>query len=163
MSLIIRSALPSDADDCANIYAPFVTESWASFETRAPDKTEMARRIAEYSASHAWLIAEWEGQIAAYAYASPHRTRAAYSSSVDVAVYVSPKFARKAIGKALYEALFTQLKAAGYHAAFAGIVLPNDASIGLHKALGFTPVGIYQEVGWKMGQWHDTQWWQRLL
>ena len=53
--------------------------------------------------------------------------------------------------------------AAKYHAAFAGIALPNDASIGLHEAMGFTPVGIYRQVGWKMGGWRDVGWWQRLL
>jgi len=122
----------------------------------------MARRIGEYGASHAWLVAEVDGALAGYAYGSPHRTRAAYASSCDVAVYVDPAHARQGIGRALYGELLARL-AADYHAAFAGIALPNAASVGLHEAMGFTPVGIYREVGWKMGGWRDVGWWQRLL
>ena len=100
--------------------------------------------------------------LAGYAYASPHRERAAYASSCDVAVYVDPAFARRGVGRALYAALIEQL-APRFHAAFAGIALPNEASIALHQAMGFTPVGIYREVGWKMGAWRDVGWWQRRL
>ena len=122
----------------------------------------MARRIAEYGASHAWLVAEIDGQVAGYAYGSPHRTRAAYASSCDVAVYVDPARSRRGVGRALYTELLEFLGET-YHAAFAGIALPNEASVGLHEAMGFTPVGVYREVGWKMGGWRDVGWWQRLL
>ena len=122
----------------------------------------MARRIADYGASHAWLVAEAGGQVAGYAYGSAHRSRAAYASSCDVAVYVDPAHARRGIGRALYDALLPLL-AARYHAAYAGIALPNEASVGLHEAAGFTPVGIYREVGWKLGGWRDVAWYQRLL
>jgi phosphinothricin acetyltransferase len=122
----------------------------------------MARRIAEYGSSHSWLVAEIEGGLAGYAYGSPHRVRAAYASSCDVAVYVDPKHGRQGLGRALYAQLLERL-GESYHAAFAGIALPNAASIGLHEAMGFTPVGIYREVGWKMGAWRDVGWWQRVL
>lgn len=159
----IRPATPADAPACAAIYAPFVTGSVVSFETEAPDNAEMARRIADYGASHAWLVAEIDGAVAGYAYGSPHRTRAAYASSCDVTVYVDPAHARQGIGRALYAALLPRLKDKGLHAAFAGIALPNPGSVGLHEAMGFTPVGIYREVGRKLGAWHDVGWWQRLL
>jgi phosphinothricin acetyltransferase len=123
----------------------------------------MARRIADYGASHGWLVAELDGRVAGYAYASPHRTRAAYASSCDVAVYVDPAYARRGIGRALYGVLLPLLARKGNHAAFAGIALPNDASVALHEVMGFTPVGIYREVGWKMGAWRDVGWWQRVL
>ena len=122
----------------------------------------MARRIAEYGASHAWLAAEIGGAVVGYAYGSPHRTRAAYASSCDVAVYVDPAHGRQGVGRALYAKLLVAL-GEKYHAAFAGIALPNEASVGLHEAMGFVPVGIYREVGWKMGGWRDVGWWQRLL
>ena len=122
----------------------------------------MARRIGEYGASHAWLVAEVDGTLAGYAYGSPHRTRAAYASSCDVAVYIDPAHGRKGIGRALYAELLSVL-GEKYHSAFAGIALPNDASVGLHEAMGFTPVGIYRQVGWKHGGWRDVGWWQRLL
>ena len=161
--MLIRAATVDDAARCAEIYAPFVTDSWVSFETNAPSSAEMAQRIGDYGGSHAWLVAEARGAVIGYAYASPHRTRAAYSTSVDVAVYVEASHARKGIGSLLYLALFPILKHKGMHAAFAGIALPNDASIALHKACGFTPVGVYREVGWKAGRWRDVGWWQRLL
>jgi phosphinothricin acetyltransferase len=162
--LTIRAAEPMrDAAACAAIYAPFVTEGWVSFELEAPAEAEMARRIALYGASHAWLIAQSGGRLAGYAYASSHRDRAAYASSCDVAVYVAPAFARQGVGRALYGALLPTMKARGLHAAYAGIALPNPGSVGLHEAMGFTPLGIYREVGWKMGGWRDVGWWQRLL
>lgn len=137
-------------------------DTWISFELEPPDEAEMARRIAEYSASHAWLLAEADGALAGYAYGSPHRSRAAYASSCDVAVYVDPAHARRGIGRALYAELLGRLREE-YHAAFAGIALPNAASVGLHEAMGFTLVGIYREVGWKLGGWRDVGWWQRRL
>ena len=134
-----------------------------SFELDPPTPDEMAARMGDYGASHGWLVAEVDGSIAGYAYGSPHRTRAAYSSSCDVAVYVDPAHARQGIGRALYAELLPLLAGKDFHAAFAGIALPNNASIGLHEAMGFTPVGIYREVGWKLGGWRDVGWWQRLL
>lgn len=161
--LIIRPAGPDDAAACAAIYAPHVADSWVSFELEAPDAGEMAHRIADYGASHAWLVAERDGDVLGYAYGSPHRTRAAYASSCDVAIYVSATCPRVGVGRALYGDLLARLKARGLHAAFAGIALPNPASIALHETCGFTPVGIYREVGWKMGAWRDVGWWQRVL
>lgn len=152
-TLTIRDSRPEDAEACAAIYAPHVTDSWVSFELEAPDAAEMARRIADYAASHAWLVAERDGEIVGYAYGSPHRTRAAYASSCDVAIYVSANASRSGIGRALYQELLARLQAKGFHAVFAGIAQPNPASVALHEACGFTPVGVYREVGW----------WQRVL
>lgn len=163
MRAYLRPATSADAARCAEIYAPYVTDNWVSFELDPPDAAEMARRIENYGASHGWLVAEVDGKIAGYAYGSPHRTREAYATSADVAVYLDAAFARAGIGRRLYEALFPVLKHRNVHAIFAGIALPNDASIGLHQAMGFTPIGIYRQVGWKMGAWRDVGWWQRLL
>lgn len=163
MSVDIRPATSADADRCAEIYAPYVTDTWVSFERDPPDAAEMGRRIENYGASHGWLVAEVDGEIAGYAYGSPHRTREAYATSADVAVYIDSIFARSGVGRQLYDALFPILKRRNIHAVFAGIALPNEASIGLHEAMGFTPIGIYREVGWKMGGWRDVGWWQRLL
>lgn len=159
----LRPATIDDATACQEIYAPFVTDNWVSFETEVPSVEEVARRIATYSSTHAWIIAEINGVCAGYAYGTQHRSRASYRTSCDIAVYVKPAFVRCGIGRALYTDLLPRLRQLGYHAAFAGIALPNAASIGLHEAMGFTLVGIYREVGWKYGSWRDVSWWQRLL
>jgi L-amino acid N-acyltransferase YncA len=98
-----------------------------------------------------------------YAYASKHRERAAYQWSVDVSIYIRPHAHRRGIGRALYTSLFRVLALQGFYHAYAGITLPNPASVGLHEALGFQPVGVYQAVGFKLGAWHDVGWWRLLL
>jgi len=160
----IRPARSEDAAACAAIYRPYVTDNWVSFELDPPDAAEMARRIAAYGEAFGWLIAEAaDGAVLGYAYACSHRSREAYSTSVDVAIYVAPEAKGRGVGRALYEQLFDGLRARKFHAAFAGIAIPNPASEAIHKAMGFTLVGIYREVGWKMGGWRDVGWWQRLL
>ncbi len=162
-ALHIRDASTGDGAALAAIYAPFVADSWVSFETQPPDAVEMAARIDSYGSSHGWVLAELDGVIAGYAYASPHRVRAAYATSADIAIYVAPGAQGRGLGRALYSELFDRLHDRSIHAVFAGIALPNPASIALHEAMGMVPVGIYREVGWKMGGWRDVGWWQRLL
>jgi len=161
--IAIRSATVADATRCAEIYAPFVNNSWVSFELNAPDNAEMGTRITKALDSHDWLVAEADEEVIGYAYGSEHRARGAYQTSCDVAVYVDSDRKRLGVGRSLYEALLPRLKARKMHAAFAGIALPNKASIALHQAMGFERVGTYQEVGWKMGGWRDVAWFQRLL
>jgi phosphinothricin acetyltransferase len=110
-----------------------------------------------------WLVSERDGALVGYAYGSVHRTRAAYRWSVDVSVYVDRSVHRAGIGRALYAELLETLTRLGYYNAFAGITLPNAASVGLHEAMGFRPVGIYRNVGHKFGRWHDVGWWQLPL
>ncbi|MEL6738385.1 MAG: arsinothricin resistance N-acetyltransferase ArsN1 family B [Pseudomonadota bacterium] len=160
---MIRSAAAADAEAIQAIYAPIVEATTISFETVAPSVEEMATRIAAIVPDYPFLVAEKNGRVLAYAYASQHRARTAYRSSVDVAVYVGAKARRTGLGRALYEELLPQAAARGYHAAFAGIALPNTSSVALHEAMGFEPVGVYKEVGQKLGRWLDVGWWQRRL
>jgi phosphinothricin acetyltransferase len=154
----VRPADPDrDAAACAAIYAPHVEPGPASFEEHAPDAAEIARRM---RVAHAWLVAEEDGAVAGYAYASPHRDRAAYRWAVDVAVYVGDAFMRRGVGRALYAALLPLLAERGFRAACAGIALPNDASVRLHEAFGFELVGVYRRIGFKAGAWRDVGWWQ---
>ena len=159
----IREATVGDAAAIKAIYAPFVSDTAISFEEVPPDTVEMAKRISSISQNYPYLVAEEAGKVIGYAYASQHRTRAAYRSSVDVAAYVQASAHGRGAGRALYQVLLPAASASGYHAAFAGIAIPNDASVGFHDLLEFTPVGIYREVGRKFGSWHDVGWWQRLL
>jgi L-amino acid N-acyltransferase YncA len=161
--MTIRLAAPADAPAVAAIYRPFCEETAVSFEVAAPDAREMATRIATVTTQYPWLVFEREGGIAGYAYATKHRDRAAYMWSVDTAVYVQAAARRTGVGRALYEKLFTLLAAQGYINACAGIALPNDPSMALHTAVGFTPVGVYHHVGYKLGAWRDVAWLERRL
>ena len=161
--LLIRAASTADASSIRTIYAPVVERTIISFEEVAPTVDEMAERIETISRNYPYLIAEKGGVVVGYAYASQHRTRAAYRSSVDVTVYIATGVQRSGIGRALYAKLLPSLAAHGFHAAFAGIALPNPGSIALHERMGFTPIGVYREVGFKFDTWHDVGWWQCLL
>lgn len=160
---MIRLATPDDAAAVAAIYGPYVADTAISFEVTPPSVDEMRTRITTLLARFPWLVFEDNGEIVGYAYASPHHVRAAYQWSVDVAIYVDGTRHRRGVGRKLYDALFPQLVALGYVNAYAGITLPNERSVGLHEALGFTPVGVYRNVGFKMGQWRDVGWWHRPL
>lgn len=162
--MLVRHADPErDAAACAAIYAPYVTDSGVSFEDVPPTAQDLAVRIAATSERYPWLVLDDEAAVAGYAYASRHRDRAAYRWAVEVAVYVAPPYQGRAAGRRLYSALFELLRRQGLRVACAGITLPNDASIGLHRALGFEHVGTYRDIGWKAGAWRDVSWWQLQL
>lgn len=162
--LLIRDADPGrDADACAAIYAPHVEGSAVSFEERAPDAAELAARIERYGASHAWLVAERGGEVVGYAYATAFNERPAYRWSASVSVYIAEGARGQGVGRALYEALFDRLRERGFRMACAGVTLPNEASVGLHEALGFEPTGVNREIGFKEGAWHDVGWFQLQL
>ena len=160
---VIRLATAGDAGALAALYAPFVVDAATSFELEPPSSDEIARRIESISRYAPWLVWEDAGRIAGYAYASRHRERAAYQWSVDVSAYVDPAWHRRGIGRALYAALLRCLERQGFYRAYAGITLPNAASVGLHSAMGFSIVGVYRGVGYKLNRWHDVAWYERAL
>jgi phosphinothricin acetyltransferase len=159
----IRLAADSDAAALSDLYRPIVESTFISFETEPPDTEEMRRRIADTLSSYPWLVYDVNGTVAGYAYAARHRTRAAYQWSVDTSVCVHPDFQRSGVGRGLYLSLFGILAEQGYFTANAGIALPNPASVALHEAMGFQPIGVYRSVGYKLGAWHDVGWWQLEL
>lgn len=162
--MIIRHAEPGrDGAGCAAVYAPSVTDGVASFEERPPDAAEMTRRIEIMTPLYPWLVAERDGAIAGYAYATRHRDRAAYRWAADVSVYVASDHHRRGVGRALYGALLELLKRQRVQVACAGITLPNPASVRLHEACGFELVGVYRRIGWKAGSWWDVGWWELEL
>lgn len=160
---VIREATVGDAGTCAGIYAPYVTGTATTFEVEPPSVEEMGERIAAAVRTHAWLVLEDEGRVVGYAYGGPMKPRPAYRWSCEVSIYLESGRRRTGGGRALYEALFERLTERGYRTAVAGMTLPNDASVGLHKALGFEPIGTYRQIGWKLDAWHDVAWSQRTL
>ena len=156
----LRLVEPDDAAQIAAIYAPFCLETAISFETAAPDQATVRERIRTVGERYPWLVAVSEtGDVSGYAYAGKHRERAAYRWSVDCTVYLAPAAKGQGVGTELYRALVKICRYLGYYRAFAGITLPNEASVRLHEKIGFQPIGIYRRVGFKLGKWHDVGWW----
>ncbi|MCW2541479.1 MAG: Phosphinothricin acetyltransferase [Frankiales bacterium] len=160
---IVRDARPNDATACAAIYAPYVTDTAATFELEPPTAERMAERMAAAARTHAWLVLEHDGRVVGYAYGGPFASRPAYRWACEVSVYLEVGLRRLGGGRALYEVLLPRLASRGFRTVAAGMTLPNDASVGLHRAMGFEPVGTYRRIGWKLGAWHDVAWAQRSI
>ncbi len=163
MTQSIRLATVADAPAVQAIYALIVRDTIISFEVTPPTVAEMAQRIAKTLSQWPWLVCQQDDVVVGYAYASQHRERAAYQWATDVSVYIHEEWRGHGIGRTLYTALFAVLRAQGYCQVLAGIALPNAGSVALHETLGMTPLGIYRQVGYKMGAWHDVGWWQGTL
>lgn len=161
--MIIRDATAADAEACAAIYAPYVTETCISFELDPPDEVEMARRIASSQRMHGWLVAEQDGRVIGYAYGSTHSARAAYRFTADVSVYLDLDTRGSGTGRLLYDELLALLADRGIRMVCAGVTLPNERSERFHRSTGFEPVGIYRKIGWKFGAWHDVLWLQKEI
>jgi phosphinothricin acetyltransferase len=152
----------ADAAAIARVYAPYVTDSVISFEAEPPDAEEVLRRMAARPRLP-WLVAEEGGAVVGFAYASGHRAREAYRWAADASVYLDRDHRGRGMGRALYDVLVPLVRDLGYVTLHAGIALPNDASRRLHEQLGFELVGVYRDVGYKAGGWHDVGWWQLAL
>jgi phosphinothricin acetyltransferase len=161
--LTVRDASEADGAACAAIYAPYVTDTVITFEAVPPTAEEMAARIATAQRGHAWLLLEDDGRVVGYAYGGTYLPRAAYRWACEVSIYLELGRRRTGGGRMLYEALLARLAERGFLTFVAGMALPNEASVGLHRALGFEPVGTYRRIGYKHGAWHDVAWTQRIL
>jgi L-amino acid N-acyltransferase YncA len=159
----IRDATTDDGAACAAVYAPYVADTAITFEYEAPSAAQMSTRIEQAQRDHAWLVLEDGDRVVGYAYGGPYKERAAYRWACEVSIYLEAGRRRTGAGRALYGALFDRLVARGFRTAVAGMTLPNPASEGLHRSLGFEPVGVYRAIGWKHGRWHDVAWAQKAL
>lgn len=161
----LRPAEEKDAAAIAAIYAPFVRDTAITFETEVLSSEDIAARMREGAARFPWLAAE-DGSsrdLIGYAYACAFRTRSAYRFAVETSVYVDPAAQGRGAGEALYTLLLETLTEQGFTQAIGAIALPNEASVRLHEKLGFVQAGVYRQVGWKLGGWHDVGLWQRPL
>lgn len=157
-SAVLRDATPDDMTAVATLYAREVLEGTATFEETPPTPAVMRERL-EGVRHHGlpWLVAEQDGQVMAWAYASPFRPRAAYRYAVESSVYVADGFQGRGLGSALMREVIARCRALGLRQMIAAI--SNDASrasIDLHLRLGFRDVGSYRKVGWKFGRWLDV-------
>ncbi len=170
-----RLATAEDAQAIASIYAPIVNDTVISFEYDAPSASDMAARIVRVQRGYPWLVAVRRssgselpdsaggGEVIGYAYADAHASRAAYQWGCNTSIYLAANARGMGLGTALYQRLFALSRLHGCCMAYGGITLPNAASIQLHESLGFVPVGVYREVGYKFEQWDDVGWWQVRL
>jgi L-amino acid N-acyltransferase YncA len=165
MPVMIRPAVASDMDVITLIYAHHVNHGTGSFETEAPDRTEMARRWSEVEARGLpWLVADDDGDVGGYAYASPYRARPAYRHTVEDSIYVRADRLGTGLGKLLMPALITAAQACGMRQMIAVIGdSANQSSISLHRRFGFDDAGLLRDVGFKFGRWLDTVFMQRSL
>jgi L-amino acid N-acyltransferase YncA len=160
----IRTATAEDAGAIASIYNHYVAHTVVTFEEEPVPAGEMRRRMEEvFASSLPWLVAESEGRIGGYAYATKWKARSAYRFSVETTVYLGDGLGKQGLGTRLYDELFRRLKGQGIHAAIGGIALPNDASVALHEKFGMRKVAHFEEVGFKFGRWVDVAYWQVTL
>ena len=159
----IRLACDSDVQHMRNIYLPVVRDTSISFEVEPPTLEEFRRRVSSTLETLPWLVCEAKGRILGYAYAGRFRSRAGYRWSVEVSVYVDSRYRRLGVGAGLYTVLLEGLRILGYFNAYAGITLPNSASVNLHERLGFKLLAVYPSVAFKMGRWRDVGVWHLVL
>ena len=160
----LRTATAADADAIAAIYNHYVAHTVVTFEEEPVSANEMRRRMDDvFASSLPWLVAESDGRIGGYAYATKWKARSAYRFSVEITVYLADGLGKQGLGSRLYEELFRRLKGQGIHAAIGGIALPNFASVALHEKFGMRKVAHFEQVGFKFGKWVDVAYWERIL
>ena len=156
----IRGVQIEDAEGLARIYNYYVEHTHHTFETEPLTVAEMEKRVTAISRIYPFLVAEIDGEIAGYAYASLYKPRPAYKFSVESSVYVARNRRQKNIGTQLYQRLIKEIFETEAHTIIAGIALPNEASRKLHENLGFVNTAHFREVGFKFGRWIDVGYWQ---
>ena len=162
---------PGKADDLTaltTIYNHYVRETPITFDVTplTPDERRPWLLSHPEDGPHRLLVARIpgpDGRVLGYATSGPFRPKAAYTTSVETSIYLAPDAAGRGIGTLLYKELFEQLATEDVHRAYAGITLPNDASVRIHERFGFRRVGVFEEVGRKFGTYHDVAWFEKRL
>ena len=158
----LRKVKLEDAAQIAEIYNYYIKNTHHTFETESLSAEEMEKRIAAISGNYPYLVFEEDGEVLGYAYAAPFKLRQAYAYSAEASIYVKNDAKQRKIGTQLYVRLFDELAETDVHAIFAGIALPNDASIVFHERFGFEKVAHFKEVGYKLGRWIDVGYWELI-
>lgn len=161
---LVRRVRPADADAIAEIYRPYVLESRATFEIDPPSAQDIAVRIAKVEGCYPWLVAiDDDAMVTGYAYAMAFRERPAYRFAVETSIYLAASEHRRGTGAALYGLLLDILTAQGFAHAIGALTLPNPGSVALHRRMGFVETGVYEQVGYKLGQWASVGLFQKSL
>jgi phosphinothricin acetyltransferase len=158
-----RLATLADAEAIRSIYNPWVTGSTVTFDLVPRTVAEQEAWLAAHGGAHPAVVAEAGGEVVGFGALSPYRNRPAYATTVEDSVYVRPDRHRQGVGRAILAELVRLGTAHGFHAVIGRIVDGHEASIALHRALGFELVGVEREVGRKFGRWLDVVVMERLL
>jgi len=162
--MLIRAPRDDDFAAIAEITNHYITTTPIHFAYEPVLASDLQAAWAADRARYPWQVAADDtGRVLAFAKAGSYRERAAYAWTTETAVYVHPDARGRGVGRAVYTPLLAEVAARGCRSAIAGIVVPNDASIGLHRTLGFVSVGIVREAGFKLGGWHDIEFMQKLF
>ena len=156
----VRIAQISDAPGIMDIYVPYILNTAISFETEIPPLDQFEKRIEKCLQKYPWLVCTIDELISCYVYASIHREREAYQWTCECSVYVRSQYRGRGIGKIMYDTLFHILRMQGFKNVYAGITLPNEASIKLHEKCGFERFATYENIGYKLGGWKTVGWWR---
>ena len=161
----IRDVVPEDAERIQEIYSPYVSDTVISFEITVPDKSEMKKRIQKLLANaFPYIVAENEtGTVVGYAYADKFGEREAYRYSFIVSIYLDMEVQSKGIGQKLYDELEKRMKKMGIVQVLSAITGKNEKSLKFHEKNGFTKIGHFPNVGYKMGEWHDIIWMNKTI
>ena len=157
----IRKAAVADTKSLLKIYAPYVDHTAITFETEIPTEEEFAHRITQTLQHYPYLIAEENGVILGYAYATAYNTRAAYDWTAKVTVYIDREVKAKGIGTMLYHHLESELKKQNIVNLTACITAGNESSVRFHQKFGYKEVAYFPQIGYKFEQWHDVLWMQK--
>lgn len=148
----------------ATIYDHYVRHTYITFEKLPPSPEQWHHKwLAAQQANHPWMVGERAGTVCGYATALTFNPKPAYDPTVETSIYLHPERLGEGLGRGLYQRLLDEVDERDFHTAVAGIALPNERSIALHESLGFQLVGVFREVGHKLGDWRDVGWWQRAL
>jgi L-amino acid N-acyltransferase YncA len=161
--MALRLANPADAPRLAEIFAPYVNGTAITFSEKTPTALDFSAKLAEVQPDYPFLVFEEEGRVLAYAYASRHRLLPAYRWCAEVSIYADFANRARGAGSKLYTALLAILEKQGYVNLYAGITLPNPASVRIHEKFGFRLFAHFEQVGFKKGEWHDVGWWEKRL
>jgi phosphinothricin acetyltransferase len=161
----IRHCAPGDYNAIVEIYNHYIENSHSTFDTTPYSIGERAPWFSQFNESgpNQLMVADQDGAVVGFCCSTPFKNRSAYDISVETTVYLSERATGQHIGKRLYETMLNNLSGIGLHGAYAGVALPNDASVNLHESLGFRKVGTYKEVGWKFGKYWDVAWFELRL
>lgn len=159
----IRMARKEDAAALVAIYAPYVEQTAITFEYEVPTVADFEERITKTLTKYPYLVAEVDGRVLGYAYASSYYDRTAYDWTCELSIYLHEAARGQGFGQKLYDGLEKELEKRGFLRFLACIALPNDASISLHQKRGYKQVAHFPKVGYKFDRWHDIVWMQKTL